>query len=220
MAWHDASSPPTTERGRNRAQDLRLRSRSPRSQPIRAPDRYNHNVNYSDPIYHLGKFNAVTETPRIGDQSTPFPITLPDGMDRDQLSPRNSIQPEHLADIEQAVNPGLGLRRPGTTVQSVTKSSTPRDQASSRNPLALHIPQQQQYTPSPNASQFGVNPPKNIQHADGDQFYDDRPVVTQNVVPVEFPVPRDDSSEEIVMSSTAYPGQEWQPSGFENWIPY
>ncbi|ODH49139.1 hypothetical protein GX48_04757 [Paracoccidioides brasiliensis] len=29
--------------------------------------------------------------------------------------------------------------------------------------------------------------------------------------PVELPVPGDDSSEEIVMSSTTYPGQEWQP---------
>ncbi|CRG91285.1 Serine-rich adhesin for platelets [Talaromyces islandicus] len=212
MGWHDASSPPE-ERGRNRAQDLRLRSRSPRSQPIRPADRYNHNVNYSDPIYHLGKFHAVTETPRIGDQSTPFPITLPDGMDRDQLSPRNSIQPEHLADIEKAVNPGLGLRPPGTTVQSVANYST-RDQASSRNPLALHMPQQHQYMPSPNESQIAVYPSENTQRGDRDQYYDDRSVVTKNVVPVELPVPRDDSSEEVVMSSTAYPGQEWQPSGY------
>lgn len=217
-AWHDASSPPI-ERGRNRAQDLRLRSRSPRSQPLRPTDRYDLNVNYSDPIYHLGKFHAVTETSRIGDQSTPFPITLPDGMDRGQLSPRNSIQPEHLADVEKAVNPGLGLRPPGTTIQSVIKPST-RDQPSSHNPLALHIPQQDQYTTSPNASQIGVNPPETTQHGEVDQYYDDRTVKTKNAVPVELPVPRDDSSEEIVMSSTAYPGQEWQPSGFGDWMPY
>lgn len=35
--------------------------------------------------------------------------------------------------------------------------------------------------------------------------------------PVELPVPGDDSSEEIVMSSTAYPGQEWRPSCVESW---
>lgn len=34
--------------------------------------------------------------------------------------------------------------------------------------------------------------------------------------PVELPT-HDDSSEEIMMSSTAYPGQEWQPDGLGNW---
>jgi hypothetical protein len=168
----------------------------------------------------LGKFHAVTETSRIGDQSTPFPITLPDGMDRAQLSPRNSIQPEPLAELTRISNPGLGVRQPGTTIQSITNSST-HDQVSSRNPLALHIPQQHQNTPSLNASQIGVDQPESTQHRERDQYYDDRSVITKNVVPVELPVPRDDSSEEeVVMSSTAYPGQEWQPSGFENWMPY
>ncbi|EAS34631.3 uncharacterized protein CIMG_05655 [Coccidioides immitis RS] len=37
-----------------------------------------------------------------------------------------------------------------------------------------------------------------------------------NIEPVELPT-HDDSSEEIVMSSTSYPGQEWQPSGLGNW---
>lgn len=36
--------------------------------------------------------------------------------------------------------------------------------------------------------------------------------------PVELPVHRDDDSgEEITMSSTAYPGQEWRPLGFSGW---
>jgi hypothetical protein len=35
---------------------------------------------------------------------------------------------------------------------------------------------------------------------------------------VELPVRADDdSSEEIMMSSTAYPGQEWRPLGFSEW---
>ncbi|EEP81232.1 predicted protein [Uncinocarpus reesii 1704] len=34
--------------------------------------------------------------------------------------------------------------------------------------------------------------------------------------PVELPT-HDDSSEEVVMSSVSYPGQEWQPSSFGNW---
>jgi hypothetical protein len=36
--------------------------------------------------------------------------------------------------------------------------------------------------------------------------------------PVELPVQwDDDSGEEITMSSTAYPGQEWKPLGFSGW---
>jgi hypothetical protein len=36
--------------------------------------------------------------------------------------------------------------------------------------------------------------------------------------PVELPARTDDnSSEEIMMSSTAYPGQEWRPLGFSEW---
>lgn len=38
--------------------------------------------------------------------------------------------------------------------------------------------------------------------------------------PVELPVPGDDWSEKIEMTSTAYPGQEWHPDGFEHWSPY
>jgi hypothetical protein len=45
-------------------------------------------------------------------------------------------------------------------------------------------------------------------------------VTNLNVEPIELPVRNDDSSEEIVMSSTAYPGQEWQPSGYSQWASY
>lgn len=38
--------------------------------------------------------------------------------------------------------------------------------------------------------------------------------VNETQSPVELPVGNDDSSEEIVMTSTAYPGQEWRPTGF------
>lgn len=35
--------------------------------------------------------------------------------------------------------------------------------------------------------------------------------LNERAEPVELPLTRDDSSEEIVMSPTAYPGQEWTP---------
>lgn len=50
--------------------------------------------------------------------------------------------------------------------------------------------------------------------------YETRPVHIKNTIPIELPVPNDHDEDEIVMSSTAYPGQEWQPAGFEQWMPY
>jgi hypothetical protein len=42
--------------------------------------------------------------------------------------------------------------------------------------------------------------------------------VNPDDAPVELPVQwDDDSGEEITMSSTAYPGQEWKPLGFSGW---
>lgn len=47
--------------------------------------------------------------------------------------------------------------------------------------------------------------------------------INEGQSPIELPVPRhqsgikDDSSEEVVMSSTAYPGQEWRPAGLSGW---
>ncbi|KAF5014059.1 hypothetical protein F66182_15092, partial [Fusarium sp. NRRL 66182] len=110
---------PELEQSRSRARDLRMRSRSPRPAQMRAIGTRSENVNYADPAYNLGKFHAVTETPRIGDQSLPFPITLPDDLANGQLSPRSSIQPEssiffnrnRLPAEGQQQNAGLGLNQ-------------------------------------------------------------------------------------------------------------
>ncbi|KAH8703519.1 hypothetical protein BGW36DRAFT_369464 [Talaromyces proteolyticus] len=225
--WQKPSSPEPLERGRSRAQDLRLRSRSPVSQTVsrRTVDRFDGNVNYSDPIYNLGKFNAVTETSRIGDQSTPFPITLPEGMEKDPLSPRNSIQPEPMAYNRKTSNAGLGLLQSRTTVHSIAAATAVANvarEAVSNNPPALSIPEESKPTFLSNShSEASRYHPTDGQAPESTPYYDDRSVIAKNSVPVELPVPRDDDSEEIVMSSTAYPGQEWQPSGYENWMmPY
>ncbi|OKL62282.1 hypothetical protein UA08_02493 [Talaromyces atroroseus] len=191
-----SSAYPEIEESRSRARDLRMRSRSPRPNPVRSIA-HSENVNYSDPIYNLGKFNAVTETERIGDQSLPFPITLPDNLSNGQLSPRNSIQPESYFfnnRTAQKTNAGLGLRNPGTKAAHLPSA----DSAAAAASLTTRTPKQNS---SPD-------------------FYQNRSVITKNTVPIELPVSHDDSDEEIVMSSTAYPGQEWQPAGFEQWMSY
>jgi hypothetical protein len=187
---------PSTEQSRNRARDLRMRSRSPRPSPVRAVAQ-SQNVNYADPIYNLGKFNAVTDTDRIGDQSLPFPITLPDDLANGQLSPRNSIQPESYF---------INNRQQNTT------------NARQNAGLGLHTTEPSAGA-APASSHPNHNQPRHQTNNSSPDMYQNRMVVTKNTIPIELPVPNEDE-EEIVMSSTAYPGQEWQPAGFEQWMSY
>ena len=61
--------------------------------------------------------------------------------------------------------------------------------------------------------------------ADGDNKHDKHPqrgqirAINEGQPPVELPEhkDKDDEGEEIVMSSTAYPGQEWRPDGLSQW---
>lgn len=174
---------------------------------MRATGSRSENVNYADPAYNLGKFHAVTETPRIGDQSLPFPITLPDDLANGQLSPRSSIQPEssifynrnRFSAEGQQQNAGLGLNQ--ETQMSIASA------IAGTGPTTT--------TPTPNPTTQANN-----NRGLNSEIYETRPVIAKNTIPVELPVPNDHDEEEIVMSSTAYPGQEWQPAGFEQWMPY
>lgn len=164
---------------------------------MRAIGSRSENVNYADPAYNLGKFHAVTETPRIGDQSLPFPITLPDDLANGQLSPRSSIQPESSIFYNRNRSPadriaGLGLNQ--ESGMSIGSAMTGAGHTSTRG--------------------------HDTNRAMNSEIYETRPVIAKNKIPVELPVPNDHDEEEIVMSSTAYPGQEWQPAGFEQWMPY
>ncbi|GAM40352.1 hypothetical protein TCE0_038r12639 [Talaromyces pinophilus] len=198
-----SNASPELEQSRSRARDLRMRSRSPRPTQMRAVGSRSENVNYADPAYNLGKFNAVTETPRIGDQSLPFPITLPDDLANGQLSPRSSIQPESSIfynrnrSSAEGQNPGLGLNQ--ETQMSIASAIAGAGPAT---------------TPATNTTAQAAN------NRGMTSEYETRPVIAKNTIPIELPVPNDHDEDEIVMSSTAYPGQEWQPAGFEQWMPY
>lgn len=54
----------------------------------------------------------------------------------------------------------------------------------------------------------------------GHPHRDEGRAINETLSPIELPVTKDDSSEEILMTSTAYPGQEWKPAGFGGWEHY
>uniref|UniRef100_A0A093VP44 Uncharacterized protein n=1 Tax=Talaromyces marneffei PM1 TaxID=1077442 RepID=A0A093VP44_TALMA len=199
-----SNASPGLEQSRSRAHDLRVRSRSPRPVQMRTTTSRSENVNYADPAYNLGKFHAVTETARIGDQSLPFPITLPEDLANGKLSPRNSIQPESSI-FHNRNKFSAGGENAGLSVNQETRTSIMSDSASA-GPTTTTTP--------------SITTPGHNNRARNSETYETRPVIAKNTSPVELPVPSDSDEEEIVMSSTAYPGQEWQPAGFEQWMPY
>lgn len=290
--WHGQSSP-ELERGRSRAQDLRLRSRSPRTDPIRLVQKKDQNTNYSDPAYRLGKFNAVPETSRIGDQSLPFHITLPS--DLENPTPRTSMANPPTTQYRKSSNLGLGVSRalpvvqhssgdkfadaskliglapeqpaptengthssqnsvpvsdaappshadsalsvpslPSPPVENSTLSSVsaPVSDEASNNPAAQLAPpvsdemnglskaSEGSQRPQESQSQSREVNPAAEHPASHPDRYEEGNFLQRAHSPVELPVRSDDSSEEIIMSSTAYPGQSWQPDGFEQWMRY
>lgn len=219
--WPSQGDTPSPERGRSRAKELHLRSRSPRSAAVRPHERNVSGTDYSDPARNLGKFNAVPETPRIGDQERPWSITLPEDPNEGRQSRRASFQPlqrfvqaTSASDSEQrpVPPPKDNLARPSPTVSDIGISSSvepaQRQGQSSRGPNGHETPSSIRENQTTRSETNQVP----------DQYKG--PVVQKTIAPVELPATADDSSEEVVMSSTAYPGQEWQPAGYEQWMPY
>lgn len=170
-----------------------MRSRSPRTFLERRKEQNAPTTDYSDPAHRLGKFNAVPETPRIGDQERPWSITLPENPDEGISSRRPSYQV--LQRARQAADDDDPRSRPPVPEKDLPAGSgAPRSQAQGSS---------QTQSPATGSSRL----PHRYEG----------PVIDKTVTPVELPVPGDDSSEEIVMSSTAYPGQEWRPAGFSGW---
>ncbi|KAK2749369.1 hypothetical protein FQN57_006301 [Myotisia sp. PD_48] len=169
---------------------LHLRSRSPLSG---YPDTREYDSSPSgtgDPAHKLGTFHsAVPNISRIGDQETPWNIAIPSNESNDQY--------------RDAVNYPL----PNSAVISPV------------NPAAADFP-----PPPPPKSPPGAVIPLAGEHGSIESNAS-RPAVpnqgrlstqTGDTLPIDHPT-NDDSSEEIIMSSTAYPGQEWQPSYVGNW---
>lgn len=156
--------PPPSSRGRSSqrtyAQELQLRSRSPKLFELRPQDKGDTSKNGDgdggrDPATRLGGFRAVNpRTSRVGDQELPWKLSIP------------------------------GDTSPGTSDAAAAAAAADADtgDGSDKHPQRGQIP-----------------------------------AINEGKAPVELPGHKDNDDEEIVMSSTAYPGQEWRPDGLSQW---
>ncbi|EFR02819.1 hypothetical protein MGYG_05819 [Nannizzia gypsea CBS 118893] len=181
--------------------DLHFRSRSPLSRPPDIADSPSLASDTQDPAQKLGTFHAsVPHTPRVGDQETPWTITLPQDEQHQnpQLQSGTSQRP-----ISRAASPGL------RHVSCPQPTSPPKGFLNGSYSYFETLPTPGSNSASATGPSGGVSntsrPPEQT-----------RLVHVASMEPVELPT-NDDSSEEIVMSSTSYPGQEWQPAYLGQW---
>lgn len=189
---------PVLQRGRTHIRDLSIRSRSPRSHPPSSAEQNIPSSDYSDPAYHLGTFRSVPNTARTGDQERPWNITLPD----DPEEKSRASHPAHWH-TQQSIAPARFYQARQSHGYGEASSSTEARRFS--------------FSPEPNSTSTSQN---RIVPRSGHPHRDEAVVINKSESPVELPIRADDSSEEIVMSSTAYPGQEWKPAGYSHWEHY
>ncbi|XHG09440.1 hypothetical protein AWENTII_012496 [Aspergillus wentii] len=163
--------------GRTYAQDLHLRSRSPKNFPPSPEEKTMSSTDLSDPAYHLGIFRSNPRTSRLGDQELPWKITIPG-----EAEERAAASSSRYGGVGGDYQYGLDMSRPH-------RGSAPA-------------------MPMPLVTEDVVSSSNHPHRGQGRAINSVRS-------PVELPA--DDSSEEIVMSSTAYPGQEWRPLGLSEW---
>ena len=171
--------------------DLHKRSRSPRNGRRNSNDDLEEVVAANHPASQLGTFNnsAAPKPGNGGMQEGPWRIGLPTGNDAARKGRRAAIERQGNQGVTNA-----GARNTGERTIA-DKVMGPSDEATM--PL-------QRSSSSGNARTKSAAGTKDI------------------FLPAELPgsrAPGDESDEEIVMSSTAYPGQEWMPemAGYGHW---
>ncbi|KAL2866995.1 uncharacterized protein BJX67DRAFT_381324 [Aspergillus lucknowensis] len=198
-------TPPSRGRSEERtyAEELHLRSRSPKAFAPRPEERNLPKHDPTDPAFRLGAFRSSNpRTSRVGDQELPWKITIPGDSDETTLDPSASWRQE----TEGVLN-GTRLPTYQEDAQEHGQHQYPQDEKRSPPP------------PNPRASLTDAPPPP-PPHPTRPEHPHRPPARAMNSfdTPVELPVRADDdSSEEIMMSSTAYPGQEWRPAGYSGW---
>ncbi|ODM18556.1 hypothetical protein SI65_06428 [Aspergillus cristatus] len=211
------------------AQDLRLRSRSPRLAPAsnapsiasrcsngrgderehdenqhqHEPANENQDVNGSEndidprsttsPASQHSTFHSINpRTSHMGDQELPWKLRIPGDIDEED-------EHEHEHGHTRSQDPA-----PPTTTTLTTVTTTPAP---------------------PTATTPAITP-NNVENNDNEAAHQHTTIRTINEgqSPIELPAPgqsggkdEESSDEEVVMSSTAYPGQEWRPAGFSGW---
>ncbi|OAX78971.1 hypothetical protein ACJ72_06716 [Emergomyces africanus] len=196
-------------------------------QPQSYPNRHPNAMTNDYQQEHTGQPQAQPVAPIGGRRSMP----LQQSYAQDNAQPSRSSQPvnfpSHTTALAHATPPGSPQSYPNNT------------QLRAQSPMSFiqfqngHVPtttstQHSARTQSPDPTQHSVlnstisraaSPPTDgPSHLQKDRNYNHvssqrTTAPGRHIEPVELPVPipGDDSSEEIVMSSTAYPGQEWHP---------
>ncbi|KAL5333880.1 hypothetical protein BJX70DRAFT_379863 [Aspergillus crustosus] len=184
---------------RSYAEELQLRSRSPKAFAPRPEERNLPKHDPTDPAYRLGAFRSSNpRTSRVGDQELPWKITIPGDADETMASTSASWRRE----IEGVLN---GTKLP-TYHEDVEEHSTLQRTPKEKRAIPFSIPPVDP-VPLQTTPASPEHPHRNGARA-----------INTIETPIELPVRTDDnSSEEIMMSSTAYPGQEWRPLGFSEW---
>ncbi|PLN82500.1 hypothetical protein BDW42DRAFT_192912 [Aspergillus taichungensis] len=260
---------------RTYAQDLHLRSRSPKAFAPRPEERQIPSADFSDPAYHLGTFNQMDKgkrVSRVGDQERPWLLTIP-GVDDDDDDDNNNNTNTNLTNDDMSTAPRrrrtTGDHRRLTPYQAARQVLAEEQEPpgpDERLPtyeedILAHYhhltrPQQEyyqrkeadevdnNYNNNNNSYNSAADEKANLRHtleeetprcapppppppplplpSDGpaelETIHPTRgrvPIVTRSREPVELPVRNDgDEGDEIRMSSTAYPGQEWRPVGY------
>ncbi|KAL4946110.1 hypothetical protein BDV06DRAFT_208937 [Aspergillus oleicola] len=213
-------TPPSRGRSEERtyAQDLHLRSRSPKAFAPRPEERNLPKHDTTDPAFNLGAFRSSNpRTSRVGDQELPWKITIP-GDDTTEPT-TNSTSASWRQETEEV----LSITRLPTYQEDEEEHGPPAHQQLLDEKRLSSLPAHPA-TLAPKShpnSNLNLNPNSNLNPNPTSPEHPHRSGArTINAVdaPVELPVRTDDnSSEEIMMSSTAYPGQEWRPLGFSEW---
>ncbi|KAL3464304.1 hypothetical protein BJX64DRAFT_254669 [Aspergillus heterothallicus] len=199
-------TPPSRGRSEDRtyAQELHFRSRSPKAFAPRPEERNLPKHDPTDPAFRLGTFRSSNpRTSRVGDQELPWKITIP-GEDETTMDPSASWRQETVGVLNGTQLPTY---QEDVEEHGPSESQDPQDEKRDPlfpNPTATQTNTPQLQLPNSAASEHPHRPPARA--------------INSFEAPVELPVRADDdSSEEIMMSSTAYPGQEWRPLGFSEW---
>ena len=170
------------------ARDLHRRSRSPRAGPHSPSLDETPDSIFNDPAHVLGTFRGQNNsTPRLGDQEKPWSLSIPE----------EEYDRRRLTNYGEVRN-NTPSNRPLPAFADVGPPG-----GSSVGPMA--------------APPQGKNPLESYQNQNMQRSARKH---TDSSAPVELQGSRvkgDEESDEIVMSSTAYPGQEWMPDNFGAW---
>jgi hypothetical protein len=211
----------TSPSGVSHAIDLHKRSRSPRNGRTLPEDERIEEVDRNDPASQLGTFSkSAGKSPRSGgadssEQEAPWRIGLPGNGEEDEGKRNTLLEQEQEREQERAqqgestttVTNENGISAPAKPRNKTEEETENVDPRQSKEDWRKQ--EQAQPEPKPTVAEKVMGVQLSLKQTAGNAMPKS---------PVELPgskAPGDqDSDDEIVMSSTAYPGQEWAP---ENW---